>query len=174
MTLTVWHELRRRTGALAAGFIVLALTAGYPSPGQTEDKATGSIAISNPRSRETPPAARVGIGYLTIANNGTETDRLIGISSPVADRVELHQTTVDDTIARMLPVPLPLEIAPGRAVVLEPGGMHLMLVQLNVPIQLEASIPVELRFERAGSLTVQMTVEPLRGSRGTVGHGGRH
>jgi len=74
----------------------------------------------------------------------------------------------------MLPVRLPLEIAPGRTVVLEPGGMHLMLVQLNVPIRPEAGVLVELQFERAGSRTVQMTVEPLRGSRGTTGHGGQH
>jgi len=174
MALTVWHRLRRRTGVLSIGLIALTLTAGYPSPGQAQDKSTGSIAISNPRSRETPPAARVGVGYLTIANNGTETDRLIGVSSPVADRVELHQTTVEGTITRMLPVRLPLEIGPGRTVVLEPGGMHLMLVQLNVPIRPEAGVPVELQFERAGSRTVQMTVEPLHGSRGTTGHGGRH
>jgi len=154
--------------------MVLALVVGYPSFGQTEDKAAGSIAISDPRSRETPPAARVGVGYLKIANNGTKADRLIGLSSPVADRVELHQTTMEGAVARMLPVLLPLEIAPGRSVVLEPGGMHLMLVQLNAPIRLETPVPVELRFERAGSLTVQMTVEPLRGSRGTTGHGGRH
>jgi len=174
MTLTAWHELCRRTGTLAAGLIVLALTTAYPSPGQTEDKATRGIAISNPRSRETPPAARVGVGYLTLTNNGTETDRLIGVSSPVSDRVELHQTTVEGTITRMLPISLPLEIAPGRSIVLEPGGMHLMLVQLNVPIRPEVSVPVELQFERAGSRAVQMTVEPLRGSRGTADHGARH
>jgi len=174
MTLTAWHRLRRRTGVLSTGLIVLTLTAGYPSPGQAQDKSTGSIAISTPRSRETPPAARVGVGYLTITNNGTETDRLIGVSTPVADRVELHRTTVEGAITRMLPIPLPLEIAPGQSIVLEPGGMHLMLVPLNVPIRPEVSVPVELQFERAGSRAVQMTVEPLRGSRGTADHGMRH
>jgi len=152
----------------------LAFLTGFPCPSRAQDKSTSNIAITNPRSRETPPSARVGVGYLVIVNKGTVPDRLVALSSPAAERTELHRTTVEGTVTRMLPVTLPLEIAPGQAITLEPGTLHLMLVDIKAPLRPGATIPVQLSFESAGQLMAELVVEPLRGARGPAGHSGQH
>ncbi len=54
------------------------------------DYTLGSLRIDHPYSRPTPPGARAGGAYFTIRNNGKDADRLVGVASPVARRVELH------------------------------------------------------------------------------------
>ena len=57
---------------------------------------------------------------MTITNKGTEADRLVGISSPVASKLEIHQMVMDKGVMSMRPVPGGLEIKPGQTVVLNP------------------------------------------------------
>jgi copper(I)-binding protein len=65
------------------------------------DYKVGSIEISSPWSRATPKGAQTAIGYMTIKNNGTTPDRLVGGSIDVADRFQLHAMTMEDGIAKM-------------------------------------------------------------------------
>ena len=58
----------------------------------------GSIEISSPWSRATPKGAQTAIGYMTIKNNGSTPDRLVGGSIEVADRFQLHAMTMEDGI----------------------------------------------------------------------------
>ena len=76
--------------------------------------------------------ARSGVpmraAYLTIANRGETAIRIDAASSPEFGRVELHETVVENDVARMRKVEQ-LDIAPGDEVRLERGGLHLMLMQ---------------------------------------------
>src|SRR5690606_16428106 len=74
------------------------------------------IEIGHPWSRATLPAAKVGGGYLTLKNEGTSADRLLGGSSPVAGRVEIHSMEVKDGVMTMRPVADGLEIPTGETV----------------------------------------------------------
>ena len=65
------------------------------------DYKAGSIEISTPWSRATPKGAQTAIGYMTIKNNGTTPDRLVGGSIDVADRFQLHAMTMEDGVAKM-------------------------------------------------------------------------
>jgi copper(I)-binding protein len=76
-----------RRGIAAAALLAAALVA----PATARDYAIGDLAIQAPWSRATPPAAKVGAGYLSIANRGTSADRLVAAQSPVAGRVEIHE-----------------------------------------------------------------------------------
>jgi copper(I)-binding protein len=67
-------------------------------------------------------------GYLELSNQSGEDIRINRVSSPEYGSVEMHETVVEDGIARMREIPV-LEIADGDTVVFERGGKHLMLMQ---------------------------------------------
>ena len=67
-------------------------------------------------------------GYLQIDNRSGSVIRITRVSSPEYGAVEMHETVVEDGIARMRAIPV-LEIANGETVVFERGGTHLMLMQ---------------------------------------------
>jgi copper(I)-binding protein len=123
------------------------------------------IMIMQPWARATPPAAPTAAAYLTIMNHGSEPDVLIGGSSPQADRVEFHQSTIDNGIMKMRPVSNGITIPAGGTVELKPDGYHVMLSGLKAPLRSGTMLPVTLRFAKAGSIEVVFAVEPI-GARG--------
>lgn len=147
----------------AAAFVVAA------APALAHDYRAGDIAIGHPWTRATPPMAKVGGGYLEMTNEGRTVDRLLGGSSPVAGRVEIHNMEMTDGIMKMRPVPGGVEIPAGETVKLAPGGYHFMLLDLKQPIAEGEMIPVTLEFEGAGTIDVELAAGPV-GSTAT-GHG---
>lgn len=67
-------------------------------------------------------------GYLEISNRSGSDIRITRVSSPDYEAVEMHETTVEDGIARMREIAM-LEIAKGETVIFERGGKHLMLMK---------------------------------------------
>jgi copper(I)-binding protein len=123
------------------------------------------IMVMQPWARATPPGAPTGAAYLTITNHGTEPDVLIGGSSPQADKVEFHQSTMDNGIMKMRPATNGVSIPAGGTVELKPDGYHVMLIGLKAPLRSGTMLPVTLRFAKAGSIEVVFAVEPI-GARG--------
>ncbi|MGB6348561.1 MAG: copper chaperone PCu(A)C [Pseudolabrys sp.] len=139
--------------------IVIALWATAPVHG--EDVTIGGLKISAAWARATPKAASVGGGYLTITNNGTAPARLVGGSSDVSNRFEMHEMGMDNGIMKMRPLAAGLEIKPGQTIEFKPGGYHLMFVGLNKPLEQGQHIKATLQFEKAGSVTVDFAVEGI-------------
>jgi periplasmic copper chaperone A len=75
--------------------------------------ADNGISVANVWGRATPGNVPTGALYLTIANNGTAPDHLIGASSPAADKASVHQMIMNNGVMEMRPVPS-LEIMPGK------------------------------------------------------------
>ena len=67
-------------------------------------------------------------GYMTLTNNSDDVIRITRVSSPQYGAVEIHQTSIENDVARMRAVG-ELIIPPGETVRLERSGMHLMLMQ---------------------------------------------
>ncbi len=72
-------------------------------------------------------------GYFVLENRGSETLRITAVTSPQFDHVEIHETVVENDVARMRPMH-EIVVAPGARVVFEPGGMHLMLFEPHRPL----------------------------------------
>lgn len=104
------------------------------------------------------PSTGNGVIYLTITNDGDTDDTLLEATTDRAERVEAHETSVEDDIGRMTPLDGPLAIPAGESVTLEPAGMHLMLVNLNDDIQLGDSFEAAMTFEQAGEIVVPVAV----------------
>jgi len=105
--------LRRSFAFLVAGVFAL------PAAAQRYELAT--LTITHPWSRTTAPGMPMGVAYLTITNNGKAPDALVAASTTVAARVEFHQTSFADGMARMRPLQ-EIVVAPGKTVKIEPGG----------------------------------------------------
>src|SRR5438034_7898518 len=82
--------MRTTTVLLASWFAVMAAAA------PARDYTVRSLTVADPYSRATPKGSSVAAGYMKITNNGTEPDRLIGGSSDVASRFELHESTIEN------------------------------------------------------------------------------
>jgi len=139
---------------------ILLLAAGVlgAAPAVAHQYELGTLVIGHPWSRPTAPGMPMGVAYLSITNNGKTADALVAASSPAAARVEFHKTTLADGMARMRPL-TEIAIAPGATVKVEPGGIHLMLVDLKAPLEPGKSVSLVLEFRVAGKITVELSVE---------------
>ncbi len=121
---------------------------------------SGAVHVMSAWSPALPPVSENGAVYLTLKNYGDAPDQLVGASSPVAAQVEIHGHTMEGGLMTMRRVnSLPLN--PGEYVKLEPGGIHLMLIGLKRPVKEGDQIALTLQFEKASTLEVTVTVEPL-------------
>jgi periplasmic copper chaperone A len=131
--------------------ITLALALLCAAPSWAEDL----VRVDAPWARATILASRPGAAYLTLTSAGG--DRLVAIGTPVADQVMLHATDQVEGISRMSHLET-LELPPGQAVTLAPGGMHLMLMGLREKLVEGESFPLKLRFEAAGEISVEVPI----------------
>ena len=122
------------------------------------DYTLGSLHIDHPYARPTPPGARSGSAYFTIRNDGKETDRLVGVASPVAREVEIHSMGMSGNLMKMRPAKA-VEIAPASMVTFGPGTYHVMFLELHRPLSPGADVPLTLTFEKGGTLEVSVHVE---------------
>ena len=146
--------------------IAVAILAYGIAWGHAEDVTAGGLKISAAWVRATPKGAPVGGGYLTITNNGTASDRLIGGSSETSTRFEIHNMSMENGVMMMRPVAAGIEIKPGQTVELKPGGYHVMFVGLKKPFEQGKQIKATLKFEKAGDVSVDFTVEGIGANTG--------
>lgn len=107
---------------------------------------------------------------MVITTAGDMSDQLIGAASPVAAKAELHTHIKEGDIMRMRPV-AEIDVAAGKATVLQPGGLHVMLIGLKAPLKEGTTFPLTLTFKRAGSMTVDVDVRaPGAGAIKDMGH----
>lgn len=121
----------------------------------------GRLAIQHPWSRETATGQAVGGRFMTITNKGATDDRLVSGTSPMAAEVQLHTMTMDGGIMRMRQVEGGIAIPAKGVLELKPGSYHIMFMRLKHQLRQGERFPVTLRFQRAGSVTVQFTVQPV-------------
>ncbi|MCR9123060.1 MAG: copper chaperone PCu(A)C [Phyllobacteriaceae bacterium] len=125
------------------------------------DYSVGDLVIDHPVARATPANAPVSGGYMTIRNNGEEADRLVAGTADFAGKVEIHEMVMDGDVMKMREIEGGIEIPAGGEVVLKPGGLHVMFMQLEQQLEEGAELPATLTFEKAGDVTVTFNVESL-------------
>ncbi len=135
-------------------------------PAAAHEVRSGDLVISHPHSPPAPGAARNAAVFMTIINEGAVADTLLSASSPVAEAVEIHDNRAgDDGVMRMRRIES-VEVSPGAPSVLAPGGLHIMLIGLNMQLVEEEMFPLTLVFEKAGAITVDVHVTPHHNAEG--------
>jgi hypothetical protein len=148
---------------LTIGFVISTSAAAH-------DYMLGDIHIMQPWSRPLPPVSVNGAAYMTLMNKGDSPDRLLSVSTPAANKAEIHNHTMEGGLMKMRPVGV-LDITPGDATVLQPGGLHVMLMGLAEPLVEGQSFPLTLNFERAGSIEVTVMIfVPDESAHGNMQH----
>lgn len=136
----------------------------FLSGAAAEDATAGPISIKDAWSRATPEGANVGVGYLTITNDGDAPDRLVSADADFAGRAEIHQMTMNNDVMQMRPVPDGVTIPAKGSVVFSPASYHLMFMGLKGPLKQGDAVTGSLTFEHAGKVNVTFQVEAMGAS----------
>jgi len=148
--------------------MTLTAAAAY-SMARGDEAKHGDVVVTSAWARATPPGVSVAAAYVSLRNDGAADDRLISAASPAAESVTLHNTAEENGAATMRPLADAM-IPAGGVLEMEPGGPHLMLMDLSAPIKEGTSLPVTLVFERAGTVTVPVEVAPIGADSPSDGH----
>jgi|GEM_PF-379038 len=141
---------------------VLQVTAaGAPAP-----VMAGNMMVNAVWSPATPGGATTAAIYATIMNHGKQPDTLLGGSTAVAGKLEIHQMSRANGVMSMRPIATGIPLAAGSTITLGPqADYHVMLSGLKEPLTKGTRIPVTLTFAKAGPVQVEITVEAI-GARG--------
>ncbi len=161
-----------RFTSIAASIFALAITAVLPvyaeqtpqAAAQSAEQQEKTITVNDAWSRELPPTAPVGAAFLHIENHSALPDRLISANSSIAEVTELHAHIHEGDVMRMVKVEA-IDIPAHSQLTLEPGGYHIMLIDLQKPLVAGEQLPLTLQFEQAG--TIDLIVEIKNSDAGT-------
>jgi periplasmic copper chaperone A len=145
--------------ALAAGVALPSAVSAQHAPVLAE---AGSISIADGYAISAGPTARSGAAFMAITNAGDTVDRLVAARTPAAERVELHTHIMSDGVAQMREVEGGIPLPPGETVMLERGGLHVMLMGLTGPLEDGAPVDLTLVFETAGEVSLTVPVDRNR------------
>ena len=93
--------------------------------------------------------------YVSIMNHGKMADRLVGATSNLARKTELHKMEMDNGVMRMRQVEGGIDLPAGKTIHLLPGGYHVMLIGLNAPLTANSIFEITLVFQNAGEKTLK-------------------
>ena len=141
--------MKKRVFAL---LLIPMLIASLVACSSNSDETKG-VYVSEPWVRASEYSDHVGgmTGvFMNITNNTASTITLIGGTSTFALMVQTHQVVN----GMMSEKPNGIEIKPGQTVTLEPGGLHVMLMNLTKTIVAGTKIDLTLKFEGTADITL--------------------
>ena len=124
--------------------------------------ALAEVSVTAPWVRATVPAQKSSGAFMRVQSSTKA--RLVGVSSPAAAQVELHQMEMKDNMMKMGPVD-GIDLPAGQGVNLASGGYHIMLMglkqQLKAGDTVELSLQVEHPNKKREVVTVKVPVKPI-------------
>jgi len=124
-----------------------------------ETAGSAQITINDAFAQAPMPNGAV---YLTLMNTGNSDDALIGVETDVAGAAELHETMIDkNQIVHMTPLER-IVVPAGGSAILEPGGQHIMLLELQEGLAAGNKFRITLNFEKSGSKSIEVEVWEAR------------
>lgn len=139
--------MNRRTAVAGA----LALTTGLALTACSSD-STPRLEVSGAFMPQ--PVSDMAAGFLLVKNSGDATDRLTSVTSALSDHVSIHET-----VNRTMRMVSSFEVPAGGELDLERGGNHIMFTDLKKQPKQGETVSVELHFEKADPITVDIPVK---------------
>ena len=127
------------------------------------DAKVGNIKIDDPWTRSGQTGQMTG-AFMEIKNKGAA-DKLVSASSDAAKVTELHASDTSNGVMTMRKVDT-MDIPADSELKLKPGGYHVMLIGLTRPLVAGEKLPIKLKFEKAGEVTVDAKIK----DKGGMGH----
>lgn len=166
----------RRALPLLAGATALALTLAACSGAAdatdpTPRAAGGSVTVENAWVKAADADMSAVFGELE--NTGDSDVTVVSVTSPASTTLQLHETVTDGSGATtMQEKEGGFTIAPGSTLTLEPGGNHIMLMDLVEPIQAGDEVAFTLTF--SDDSTLEFTAPAKDYSGANENYGGEH
>lgn len=120
------------------------------------DAKVGSISIDDVWARTGQPG-QVSAAFMEVKNKGAA-DKIVAANCDCAKATELHDMKMGDGKMLMVQVPS-MDIPANGELKLKPGGYHIMLINLTRPLVAGETLPIKLKFEKAGEVTVQAKIK---------------
>lgn len=149
----------------SCGGVLLGLLCAMGAQAQT-------VTVSDAWIRATVQGQTAGGAFMELTAKTRA--RLVAVSSPVAKVAEVHNMRMENGVMKMFPV-AGIDIPAGKSVKLASGGYHVMLMQLQKPLNPGDKVPLQLTFELADNKreTVELMVE-VRDIKGQPQKGHHH
>lgn len=106
-----------------------------------------AVVVQNAWARATVQGQKASGAFMTLT--APSAAKLVSVSSPVAGVAEVHEMKMEGDVMKMRALTSGLELPAGKAVDLKPGGYHIMLMDLKLPLQKDTTIPLTLVFKDA-------------------------
>jgi copper(I)-binding protein len=134
--------------------------------------AFDTVSVSDARARAVPHMAPASGAFLTLHNKDTADHVLVAAESPVAKAVELHTHINDNGVMRMRKIDS-IKVPAGGMTMLKPGGLHIMFIGLNRPLNAGDNVPLTLVFADGSRISLDAPVKEFAGM-GGMGSGHMH
>ncbi|MEX0995106.1 MAG: copper chaperone PCu(A)C [Balneolaceae bacterium] len=145
-------------GMLFAGWIMSGCNPESSREGSDDLIAGEGIVVEGAWARP-GMEGRMSAAYFLITNFETEADTLLSLSSDAARMAEIHESYEQEEGMTGMREAGEVEI-PGQSTIrLQPGGLHVMLMQLARDLQEGDEIELILRFARQGEKRITVPVQ---------------
>lgn len=111
--------------------------------------------------RTMPPGRTVTAGFLSITNSGTLPCLILSAEAAISDRLEFHEHLHSNGMMRMRRVSGGLQIESGETLVFRPGGLHIMLFNIQQALVPGEDTPLQLHTDQCGTLQVNAQIRSL-------------
>jgi|GEM_PF-462152 len=142
-------------------FVLLASMALPVGLASAQDEDCSGIAFINARARASVAPNSAAYGY--VVNLTNEDVVLTGGASDVSEVIEIHDMVMEDDVMVMTPLADGLTIPAGGSVILQPGGLHVMMIGLDGELAVGDAFDLTLNFEGAGELALTVPVQDISG-----------
>lgn len=147
------------TGEASGGALVISGAFARPTAsGMAQDMGHSEHGGHSGHGGMSGMSGMVSAAYMTIRNEGATPDRLVSATADAARTVEIHETVIENDVARMQMLPEGITVPAGEAVELRPGGLHLMLIGLHADLVPGMTVTLTLTFESGEVITVRAPV----------------
>ena len=126
--------------------------------GHAHGSAADEIVVQNPYARAVATGQANSAMFMTVMNHGKTDHAIVSASGTVAKAIELHNHVNEGGMMRMRPVDK-IDVKAGGMTQLQPGGLHVMLIGLNQPLQEGDTVNIELKFEDGSTKMVMAPVK---------------
>jgi copper(I)-binding protein len=148
------------TALLSTTIPVQALAAG----------AADSVTVVDPYVRMAPPGAMATGAFMVLKNTGDKDAKLVKASNSASKITELHTHINEGGVMKMRPVPA-IDIKAKGEAVLQPGGLHVMLIDLKGPMKDGDKVAITLGFDDGSSKQIEVPVKrPMPMDHGMMKH----
>jgi copper(I)-binding protein len=151
---------------LAAGALTVA-ACGTGSTDTTDGAAAPSPAAADPVTVtdawvKASPGPMTG-AFGTISNTGDSDLTLVSASTSASDMTELHEVVMADGQMVMQPKEGGFEVPAGGERVLEPGADHMMIMQMDAPVEAGDDVEITLTFDDGSTYTYTAQAREFEG-----------